>query len=221
MKNPLILVSSGRNTGNLSIQRCQSALYAACLNAAGGAAALYSGGPALPLAQRCDGLLLAGGGDLHPARYGQCPHVDAHLSIDEVRDAEEQTLFEVFCKYRKPVLGVCRGAQLINVFLGGTLHQHIGSHADCCHTVQYTDVLAELLGAQGTVNSYHHQSVNQIAHALTVAARAPDGTVEALIHPSASILSVQWHPERMVPGICEDVTGANHLPLFRWLCERC
>ena len=221
MHQALILVSSGRFVGNLSIQRQQSELYAACLSQAGGAGVLYGGGSTKTLAARCDGLLLAGGGDLHPACYGQQPQADAALSIDTVRDGEEHELFAAFHARGKPVLGVCRGMQAVNVFLGGTLHQHAAGHADCCHPIRCTGLAAHLLGTAGEVNSYHHQTVDRIADALTAAAYAPDGAVEALVHSTDPLLGVQWHPERLVPGVCEDVAGVNHLPLFQWLCERC
>lgn len=221
MKQPVILITSGRFVGTLSMQRAQSALYADCLHAVGGVGVLYGGGNANVIASRCDGLLLAGGGDLHPSRYGQTTQADAHLSVDEVRDAEEQALFDAFCARGKPVLGVCRGMQAVNVFLGGTLHQDIQGHMDCCHSVRCFGLLQTLFGTSQMVNSYHHQTIDRVADALTAAARSPDGAIEALVHPSKPILGVQWHPERLAPGICEDVAGADHLPLFRWLCERC
>lgn len=221
MKQPVILISSGRFVDTLSMQRRQSELYAACLAAINAAGVLYSGGMANILAARCDGLLLAGGGDLHPAYYGQPPCTNVILSIDEVRDAEEQALFNAFFTRGKPILGVCRGMQAINVFLGGTLHQHTEGHMDCCHSVQCTGLLEALLGPSQTVNSFHHQTVDRVADRLSAAACASDGTIEALVHPAAPVLGVQWHPERLVPGICEDVAGADHLPLFRWLCQRC
>lgn len=221
MNQAFILVSSGQFVGNLSIQRCQSTLYAACLSAAGGTGVLYSGGAAPALAARCDGLLLAGGGDLHPACYGQDCADLTRLSIDPVRDGEEHELFEAFYARGKPVLGICRGLQAINVFLGGTLHQHVEGHADCCHPIQYSSLLRQLLDTSGEVNSYHHQTIDHVADSLSPAACTPDGTIEALVHPSLPILGVQWHPERLVPGVCEDIAGINHLPLFQWLCEQC
>lgn len=204
----------------LSISRRQSELYTACLSAAGGAGIIHSGASAAVLAARCDGLLLAGGGDIHPARYGQACAC-GQLCIDPVSDNEEQALFDAFFSRGKPVLGICRGMQSINVFLGGTLRQHVKGHADCCHAVHCTGWLAEQIGANIMVNSYHHQMVDRIASDLTAVAHTPDGSVEALVHPSAALLGVQWHPERMVPPICEDVANTNHLPLFSWLCAHC
>ena len=147
MKSPMILISSGRTLGTLSMQRQQSALYGACLAAAGGCGVLFSGGDAAACAARCDGLLLAGGGDLHPARYGQTVQSE-HLSIDPVRDEEEQMLFLAFYDCGKPVLGICRGVQAINVFLGGSLRQHIAGHENCCHRVRCAPTLAACIGAR-------------------------------------------------------------------------
>lgn len=220
MKTPLILISSGRFMDTLSISRRQSELYAACLSAAGGFGVIHSGATAAVLAARCDGLLLAGGGDIHPARYGQACSCD-QLSVDYVRDAEEETLFDAFFARSKPILGICRGMQIINVFLGGTLQQYVTGHVNCCHAIRCTGWLADQIGENPMVNSYHHQIVDRMAHELLPVAHAPDGTVEALVHPSAPLLGVQWHPERMVPSICDDVTGGNHLPLFFWLCTHC
>lgn len=220
MKSPMILISSGRTLGTLSMQRQQSALYAACLSLAGGTGVLFSGGDAAACAARCDGLLLAGGGDLHPARYGQTVQSE-HLSIDPVRDEEEQMLFLAFYDCGKPVLGICRGVQAINVFLGGSLRQHIAGHENCCHRVRCAPTLAACIGAAPLVNSYHHQAVDTLAPTLHAAAWAADGTIEAVRHESAPVLGVQWHPERMVPPLCDDAAGENHLALFRWLCEQC
>lgn len=218
--SPLILVSSGRIMGDLSMQRRQSELYGACLSLAGGAGALYTQGGAAQLAGRFDGLLLAGGGDPHPALYGQKRESDT-LSIDPIRDAEEQALLEAFMARHKPVLGVCRGVQMLNVCCGGTLHQHVEGHMDGCHGVSCIAELAALIGASPTVNSYHHQTIDRIAPGFRVAARAADNTIEALWHRTQPILGVQWHPERMTPPLCEDVDGENHLALFGWLIEHC
>lgn len=220
MQYPLILISSGRIQGNLSIERRQSELYSACLSQLRAGSALHAGSTARSLAARFDGLVLAGGGDLHPSRYGQTMDRE-DLLLDPIRDAEEEALFHAFYARAKPILGICRGVQLINVFLGGTLHQHLDAHSNCCHPVTLSPPLAQILPGCTTVNSYHHQAVDQIAPVLTAAAYAPDNTVEALVHPSAPILGVQWHPERMVPSVCEDVQGQNHLALFSWLLDRC
>ena len=92
---------------------------------------------------------------------------------------------------------------------------------DCCHSVRCFGLLEAMLDTSQTVNSFHHQTVDRISNRLSVAACTPDGTIEALVHPAAPVLGVQWHPERLVPGICTDVVGTDHLPLFRWLCQQC
>ncbi len=220
MQHPLILISSGQTMGSLSIFRRQSTLYGCCLAAVNAIGVLYTDADPSHTAARCDGLLLAGGGDIHPTLYGQQKSSDS-LCIDPVRDREEQALFEAFYRRRKPIFGICRGVQAINVFLGGTLHQDIPAHSNCCHAIHCTGALSALIGSSARVNSYHHQSVDQIAPPLRDVAHADDGTIEALLHPSAPVLGVQWHPERMVSPYCEDVTDENHLSLFRWLIERC
>ena len=151
--------------------------------------------------ERCDALLLPGGGDIHPRRYGQ--EVNGAAEIDEERDACELALVRSFAAAGKPVLGVCRGLQIINVAFGGTLHQHIDGHSrdmgrDTFHAVRTDDpMLQSLYGERFTVNSAHHQAVDRLGNGLRAIARAEDGTVEAVRHGSLPVLAVQWHPERL------------------------
>lgn len=221
MHRPLILITSSLFPSELSQRRGQSIFYEKCLALAGCICALYTGGNAAALAQRFDGLLLAGGGDLHPARYGQLPAANAALSIDTARDADEEALFHAFSQRSKPILGICRGMQMINVFCGGALHQHMQGHSSVCHTIQCENTFVTLFGKETKTNSYHHQSVSLLAPPLRLGAHATDGVIEGFDHPSLPILGVQWHPERMVPGVCEDIEDANHLSAFTWLAERC
>jgi putative glutamine amidotransferase len=162
---------------------------------------------AAAILSRLDGLMLAGGVDVEPRRYG----ATAHASVQEARpdrDALELALAEVSDELDAPVLGVCRGMQVMAVAAGGTLEQHLpdlvghdehspapgvyGNHE--VRLVQGTRVSA-LLGQQVVIASYHHQCVS--AHPGYVpAAWAPDGTLEAMERPeSAFRLAVQWHPE--------------------------
>ena len=151
--------------------------------------------------EEADVLLLVGGGDLHPRRYGRC--LDGASDIDEARDARELALTEDFLRRGLPVFGICRGLQLINVFFGGTLHQHIGGHSRCegcdrLHPVcAETGLLCALYGPRFIVNSAHHQSVDRLGRGLRGLARADDGVVEALAHESLPVFAVQWHPERL------------------------
>src|SRR5680860_164763 len=157
-----------------------------------------------------DALLLTGGGDADPARFGAAPDRDLG-SVDPERDAFELELYRAFREAGKPVLGVCRGVQLINVAHGGTLHQHLPSVAATwqhdqrdyrglpSHAVEL-EPGSRLARAFGTptvrTNSYHHQAVNEVGSGLKAVARAGDGIVEALEAASGSwVLGVQWHPE--------------------------
>lgn len=156
---------------------------------------------------RLDGLMLAGGVDVEPARYAAKPHPSVQQARPD-RDAFELALAQVTRELDLPVLGVCRGMQVMAVAAGGTLEQHLpdlvghdehspapgvyGTHT--VRTVEGTRVSA-LLGQQIAVPSYHHQSVSSYPGYIP-AAWAPDGTLEAMEHPAARFrLAVQWHPE--------------------------
>ena len=151
--------------------------------------------------ESADALLLPGGGDVHPRFYGQ--HVDGAANIDEARDVRELALTRAFAATKKPIFGICRGSQIINVAFGGTLHQHIDGHsqldgADRLHETHTDDaLLRSLYGTRLTVNSAHHQSVDRLGIGLHAVQWADDGTVEALRHAALPIFAVQWHPERL------------------------
>lgn len=158
-------------------------------------------------AQRIDGLLLTGGADIHPRHYGQEPRHGLG-EVDEDRDQFDLALYQAVRRAGKPIFGVCRGMQLINIAEGGTLHQHLpdvaGVWADhgqvapqpaLGHSVTLTEGsrLAAELGRQSQVNSYHHQALDKVAPSLSVVATAPDGVIEAV--EGEGLLAVQWHPE--------------------------
>ena len=165
----------------------------------------------------CAGLLLPGGGDIHPRHYGQDDRGCA--DIDEARDARELTALERFASAGRPVLGICRGAQLINVFFGGTLHQDIPGHSqingeDRIHGSRTDDpLLRELYGERFPVNSSHHQAVDCLGSGLRAVQWAEDGTVEAIRHDTLPVFAVQWHPERL-----RRPTDGKRL-LVRWLAS--
>jgi putative glutamine amidotransferase len=165
------------------------------------------------LIDACAGLVLSGGEDVHPARYGEEPS-PALGAVEPLRDAME---FEaVACAVRRnmPVFGICRGLQVLNVHFGGTLYQDIytdregehllhqqeGSWADRAHgaTVAPDSLLHRIVEADRLhINSFHHQAVKHLGRDLRVVARADDGLVEAIEHRSYPwLLGVQWHPER-------------------------
>lgn len=153
------------------------------------------------------GLVLTGGTDLNPALYGQArlPETD---QPDEERDERETRLLRDALVRDLPVLAICRGMQLLNVFCGGTLTQHIEDHrspgVSNAHAVWIApeSLLASVLGpGVYEVNSRHHQAIELLAPSLNVTARAADGTVEAVeLLDRRFMLAVQWHPEDRVAG---------------------
>ena len=167
------------------------------------------------LADRVDGVLLTGGGDVAPARYA-APQQPETTGVNPCRDAVEIELVRSACQRGLPVLAVCRGIQLLNVALGGTLIQDLPT-ADpprpghmvpqrwntAAHPVQLTPgtLLYRLLGPEVNVNSLHHQAVATVAPSLRVAGRAPDGVIEAVEDSVAPfVVGLQWHPEMLGPG---------------------
>ena len=154
----------------------------------------------------CDGLLLPGGGDMDPKFYGQ-ERLPACGEPNLLRDAAEPLLLRAFLAADKPVLGICRGIQVLNAVLGGDLYQDIkplehlphNGHWAKVHTVTVRrgTLLSSIL-RQDTVlvNSQHHQAVDRVAPGFTLAALSEDGIVEAIEKPDARFcLGVQWHPE--------------------------
>lgn len=154
----------------------------------------------------CDGVLFAGGDDVDPKFYGEEVKFD-NVETTPARDEFELALAELLKNDARPVLGICRGEQLLNVAFGGTLYQHIDGHrqdergAVNLRAAKVTEgtLLSELAGSDEIkTNSFHHQAVKDAAPGFTVAARADDGTVEA-IEPTERtdrfFLAVQWHPE--------------------------
>jgi len=157
---------------------------------------------------RLDGLVMAGGADIEPARYG-APHQDGTDKPRTERDASELGLYRAAREANLPVFGICRGLQIMAVAHGGSLHQHLPDlvgntlHRDAPgtfnnHGASFTpgSLIADLVGAtEVTVNSSHHQAVDSPGD-LTVTGYAEDGTIEVCEDPSAEfVLGVQWHPE--------------------------
>jgi gamma-glutamyl-gamma-aminobutyrate hydrolase PuuD len=171
-----------------------------------------------------DGLVLIGGGDLGAGLYQAEPHPETQPS-DEVRDRFELALLEAARARDLPVLGICRGMQLLNVAAGGRLDQHLddqhdgtmhrpapGSFATHAVGLEAGTRVGQLLGDEVAVQSTHHQGIERVGNGLVASGKAPDGTVEAIEDPrSAFCVGVLWHPEE------EPATGGA--PLFRALVE--
>lgn len=150
------------------------------------------------------GLLLPGGGDIHPSYFGQSDR--GSKKIEKELDRAQFALLDAFVQMGRPVFGICRGMQLINVYFGGDVIQHLPTYdthqyneKDQIHLVQNVpdSILWNLYGDSCFVNSAHHQGCDRIGCGLKVTQNAPDRVVEAIEHRERPILGVQWHPERI------------------------
>lgn len=181
----------------------------------------------------CDGLLLCGGGDIDPARFGQ--ENNGSEPPDSARDAAEFALAEAFLSAGKPILGICRGHQLLNIALGGTLKQDVGdflrpfhsrgdSPDDRVHTVrsQPDSLFCKLYGPLFAVNSSHHQALDALGKGFVPTLWSEGGIVEGMEHESLPILTVQFHPERMTGAKArpDTVDGAAIFDYFISLCRQ-
>ena len=155
----------------------------------------------LRLADSCDALLVPGGTDVDPVHYGQAN--TASVGIDPDRDRDELALIARFLDLERPILGICRGHQILNIALGGTLLQDIPNHTklpdgDRVHAVRATHpFLRELYGERFTVNSAHHQAVDRLGAGLAATCVSEDGVLEGFIHENGRVIGVQYHPERI------------------------
>ncbi|WP_405579151.1 gamma-glutamyl-gamma-aminobutyrate hydrolase family protein [Streptomyces sp. NBC_01190] len=165
---------------------------------------------------RMDAVIVSGGPDVDPGRYGQVPHPRTVPALPE-RDAWEAAVLQAALERGRPLLGVCRGMQLLNVVLGGTLVQHLDGHVGepgrfGSHRVTPVSgtLLAGLMPEAADVPTYHHQAVDRLGSGLTAAAHADDGTVEAVEAAGGGFaLGVQWHPEAGTdPGLLTGLLAA-------------
>jgi putative glutamine amidotransferase len=163
-----------------------------------------------------DGLVICGGWDIEPSRYGQEPS-DKMEATDSLRDETEMTLLRAALELDMPVLGICRGAQMLNVHLGGTLHQHVpdvtgsdryrkpgGLFTNEEMTLEPDSRLATIFSGDKSVPGpvQHHQAIDQVAEGLVVSARGPDGIVQGVEAPEKTFcVAVQWHPEENLDDV--------------------
>ncbi|RPH93033.1 gamma-glutamyl-gamma-aminobutyrate hydrolase family protein [candidate division KSB1 bacterium] len=208
--------------------------YARCIARAGGLPVLlpYADGDDLigQMSAQLDGLLFSGGEDVHPSHYGQSVVVD-NCTSSEIRDRFELSLVREFLKTRKPVLAVCRGIQLLNTAMGGTLIQDLPVQASQMHHAQKVPTAipthqvrfredSRLFHIFGTafleINSHHHQAVDYVAPDLRVTGWSEEGVVEAVENRGRGyIIGVQWHPERLAE------THSMHQLLFEDFVNKC
>jgi putative glutamine amidotransferase len=162
----------------------------------------------------CDGILLTGGIDIHPQFYDNAnrKYPFAPEAFNEQRDEFEMHVFETALNFEHPILAICRGHQLVNVALGGNLTQDLGAgndihkrnEEDKQHTIKTEagTLLNKISGDSGTINSAHHQGINELSEELMANSYSPDGVIEGVEWKDKEdkpwLLAVQWHPERMV-----------------------
>ncbi|MBC3515373.1 gamma-glutamyl-gamma-aminobutyrate hydrolase family protein [Neobittarella massiliensis] len=241
MERPVIGISTGPivHTDPMFFGRVSDGIngnYAASVAAGGSIPVLLptveSEELASAMIDRVDGLLLSGGHDIDPAIYGQQPR-QALAEVCAPRDTCELLLLRAALAAGKPVLGICRGHQLLNCALGGTLYQDLGeiSGSDIQHRqlgdpcrpshevfIDSQSVLYPLLGERYRVNSLHHQTVDQIAPGFFAAAVDADGNIEAIQRAEGSlVLGIQWHPEMMA---AQDEKMLGVFKMFTACCQK-
>lgn len=232
-----ITASTRHDDGSKPASRLGRAYVDAVVDAGGLPLVLPVLDPSLvdPTLAALDALVLSGGADVAPARYGRQRHPDVY-GVDPERDAWELALARAATERGTPVLAICRGQQVLNVACGGTLVQHLPTITDVVHrspdgsatAVHPVEVMADSLlrHVLGTdrldTNTSHHQAVDRVGAGLRACAWSPDGTIEGIEavpgheangpgHPR-SVLGVQWHPELLT-------AHPSHHALFHWLVE--
>ena len=175
-----------------------------------------------------DGLILTGGNDIDPLRYNE--DINGAMDIDHERDKLEFSLLKAYIEAGKPVLGICRGHQFINVYFGGTLIQDLPeanlhtnfTDFNIIHPVEAEEasVAAKLYGTRFWVNTRHHQAVDKLGDGLRATAYWNQKYIEAIEHTSLPILGFQWHPEQMCANCRRDDT-VDGIEIFKYFISMC
>lgn len=223
---PVICISTDSNKKSFaadkeSRQLRLSTVYCAAVAAAGGIPVLGGEQCAEELAQLCDGLLLSGGADIEPAMYGEEVLNDT-VKCDPPRTDFEVALAKAFIAAGKPIMAICRGFQLLNCVLGGTLYQDLVEQKGLVHMnwqmrhdlfAKEGSLLHSLFGSAFKVNSTHHEAVKDLAPGLRATAHSVEGLIEAYEHESLPVVAVQFHPERLTGAMWDERTQ-DFAPLF-------
>lgn len=210
----------------IGIASLASETYVAAVRAAGGIPIVLPNADASAETIReylrlLDGLLMPGGADIDPSEWGEEPHPETKLLDDKRYQFEKALITRWIQETDKPLLGICLGSQWINVAHGGSLVQDIPSefevnHRNVTHPVRLEPEsrLRKIFGEDAfEVNSQHHQAVRRLGEGLRIAAKSPDGIIEATetTDPERFLIGVQWHPEKMIP---EDARQARIFDAF-------
>lgn len=176
-----------------------------------------------------DGLVLCGGNDSDPHLYGE--EIDGAVNIDYARDEAELALTDAYVKAGKPILGICRGCQLLNIYFGGTIIQDL-PNATSHRTTEERRIVhnikakkgsfaEELYGEEFPVNSYHHQAVKKLGDGLEIVMTCSDGVIEGFSHKTLPVIATQWHPEKQRPDVSPEgvVDGIKIFEYFIKLCK--
>lgn len=229
MNKPLILISSDSNACSPNLPGAARELrspsaYSRAVAYAGGVPVLGCEQCAEELADICDGLILSGGPDIEPELFGE-EVLNASVKCDEARTKYEYELLDAFIKRDKPIFGICRGSQIINVYLGGTMYQDLVEQKNWNHMVPHIrheveategSILYKLFGPKFRVNSTHHQALKDVAKDIKVTAYSENGQlIEAWEHEKLPIFATQFHPERLTNIMWDDRTP-DFAPLFEY-----
>ncbi len=233
MEKPLILVPCEHGFDNdMHMSRfVLNKSYAQAVTAGGGVP-FMPGDPheAERYADLADGMLLTGGSGVHPALYGDVFFDDDSIKgSNAVRDEMEMKLLQCFVERKKPVMGICRGHQLMNVFFGGKLIQnfpkqlHLEHQNGIAHLVKAEpdSIVGRLFGAEFMTNSHHRDGVTDTGSDILITAKSADGIPEAIEHRTLPCFGVQWHPERQRGDSMNPSCGPDMTPLFTYFVNLC
>lgn len=220
MQKPLILVTMSTEEDKIFTYHA----YIEAITRAGGVPICAPYCEADRLSALVDGLLMTGGMDIEPERYGETAVNDTVKTTPE-RDGYEWALLDSFYSSGKPIIGICRGFQVLSTYLGGTMYQDLPSQLDRhTHGEGYHTVTAqpswwqEQFGEHFTINTLHHQAVKTLGKGLVATVYADDGTLEAFESDGKRVQACQWHPEKLLDATAD---CPSMLPFFEQFIKNC